>query len=536
MSQCATSAGKKEEKFEEKNNNLKKNSKHILGGVFLVVGVFLCVFALFLFIFKPVQRTTEFNVELGDSVSTDISDYISGKDLTLKISNLDLRNVNEEEVGDYEVYVRFLYKKFVYSVHIADTVAPKLEFKTADYICEKDKEVSLTDFVSKVIDESDVTYSYINVNEDESITKSCDDLLTFSETGVHPLFMRVTDEYNNSTDYYMPVTVDTAPTIYGTLDYYVAVGEKIDYLNAVYAKDDVDGDLSKDIEGTVSDAYLSYAGDYEVNYKVTDSYGLESTAKGFIHSYDALMLQDMVNTKKIDPLASNVAGVINPYDCGYIESSNMEASIENIKHAVVRIHYETMRTRTFGSGYIIKIDDKQVIIATNKHVISDRDYVTVSLYDGTNVKAKVVAGKVTPDIAFVSIDRSDIEDFDSLNLKTIHINRGYYESLSSKPQFDMGMYCINEDGSVWVKRTGKVVRKSGKLAKYFENYDYEVTQVSVKLTPGVSGSAIIDSHGNLLCMAAFYWVHDGNTEYYGISLTDILDYYKDVFGKPLEYY
>ena len=75
-----------------------------------------------------------------------------------------------------------------------------------------------------------------------------------------------------------------------------------------------------------------------------------------------------------------------------------------------------------------------------------------------------------------------------------------------------------------------------RYTSYFENYDYEVTQVSVKLTPGVSGSAIIDSHGNLLCMAAFYWVHDGNTEYYGISLTDILDYYKDVFGKPLEYY
>ncbi|MBP5598698.1 MAG: trypsin-like peptidase domain-containing protein, partial [Lachnospiraceae bacterium] len=234
--------------------------------------------------------------------------------------------------------------------------------------------------------------------------------------------------------------------------------------------------------------------------------------------------------------ALNVAGVINPYDSGYIEESNMDAAIDNIKHAVVRIHYETPRTRTFGSGYIVKITDKEIICATNNHVVTDRNYVTVSFYDGTNVEARVVAGKVSPDIAFISINRSDIKDFDNLDLKTIHINRGYYESLSSKPQFEMGMYCINENGSQWLERTGKIVRKSGKLDKYFENYDYAVTQISVRLTPGVSGSAIIDSHANLLCMAAFYWVHDGNTEYYGVSVTDILDYYKEVFGQRLEYY
>ncbi len=535
MSQCATSAGKKEEKLSEKNNGLNKK-KRILGLGFLAVGVFLCLFALFLWIFKVTQKTTELHVELGEKVSTDISDYISGKNFSLKISSLDLKNVDESSVGTYEASVRFLYKKFSYTIIIEDTTAPKVNFKTGDYVCEKDTDVALSDFIESVTDESEVTYSYINVNEDESITRNCDNTLVFSENGIHPVFMRVTDEYGNSSDYYMPVRVDTAPYIYGTLDYYVAVGSEMDITSDVHAKDEVDGDLSSKVEGRVSAAYTKYPGDYVITYNVKDSYGLSATTKGLIHTYDALMIQDMVNTKKIDPFALNVAGVINPYDCGYIEESDMDAAIDNIKHAVLKIHYETPRTRTFGSGYIVKITDKEIICATNNHVVTDRDYVTVSFYDGTNVEARVVAGKVSPDIAFISIERSDVKNFDELDLKTIHINRGYYESLSSKPQFEMGMYCINENGSLWLERTGKIVRKSGKLDKYFENYDYAVTQVSVRLTPGVSGSAIIDSHGNLLCMAAFYWVHDGNTEYYGVSVTDILDYYKEVFGQRLEYY
>ncbi len=535
MSRCATSAGKKEEKLSEKNNDPNKK-RRILGRCFLAVGVFLCLFAAFLFVFKVTQKTTEFHVELGTKVSNDISDYISGKDFSLKISRLDLSKVDEETVGTYEASVRFLYKKFSYEIIIEDTTAPEVLFNTGSYVCEKDADVDLSSFVDRVIDESEVSYSYINVNEDETITRNCDNTLVFSDKGIHPLFMRVTDAYGNSSDYYMPVRVDTAPYLYGTLDYYVAVGSEIDITSDVHAKDEVDGDLSSKVEGRVSAAYTKYPGDYVITYNVTDSYGLTATTKGLIHTYDPLMIQDMVNTKKLDPFALNVAGVINPYDCGYIEESNMDAAIDNIKHAVVRIHYETPRTRTFGSGYIVKITDKEIICATNNHVVTDRNYVTVSFYDGTNVEARVVAGKVSPDIAFISINRSDIEDFDNLDLKTIHINRGYYESLSSKPQFEMGMYCINENGSQWLERTGKIVRKSGKLDKYFENYDYAVTQISVRLTPGVSGSAIIDSHANLLCMAAFYWVHDGNTEYYGVSVTDILDYYKEVFGQRLEYY
>ena len=535
MSQCATSAGKKEEKLSEKNNDPNKK-RRILGRCFLAVGVFLCLFAAFLFVFKVTQKTTEFHVELGTKVSNDISDYISGKDFSLKISRLDLSKVDEETVGTYEASVRFLYKKFIYEIIIEDTTAPEVLFNTGSYVCEKDADVDLRSFVDRVIDESEVSYSYINVNEDETITRNCDNTVVFSDNGIHPLFMRVTDAYGNSSDYYMPVRVDTAPYLYGTLDYYVAVGSEIDITSDVHAKDEVDGDLSSKVEGRVSAAYTKYPGDYVITYNVTDSYGLTATTKGLIHTYDPLMIQDMVNTKKLDPFALNVAGVINPYDSGYIEESNMDAAIDNIKHAVVRIHYETPRTRTFGSGYIVKITDKEIICATNNHVVTDRNYVTVSFYDGTNVEARVVAGKVSPDIAFISINRSDIKDFDNLDLKTIHINRGYYESLSSKPQFEMGMYCINENGSQWLERTGKIVRKSGKLDKYFENYDYAVTQISVRLTPGVSGSAIIDSHANLLCMAAFYWVHDGNTEYYGVSVTDILDYYKEVFGQRLEYY
>ncbi|MCR5720761.1 MAG: hypothetical protein K6G72_00215 [Lachnospiraceae bacterium] len=148
----------------------------------------------------------------------------------------------------------------------------------------------------------------------------------------------------------------------------------------------------------------------------------------------------------------------------------------------------------------------------------------------------MVGTSVTPDVAFVRIDKADLSEELLESLKTVHINLNYYKTISSRPRFEMGMYVIYADGTEMFTRYGYIVRKSGKLGEYFENFDYPVMEVSVQLTPGVSGSAIIDAHGNLLCMAAFYWDHNGIREYYGVSLEDILDFYEKVFGERLEYY
>lgn len=533
MSQCATNAGKRDEKLSESNNT--KNTKRILGRVFIALGVFFLALFMLEKLLSVSPLVSNITVELGDSISSDIHDYLDGREIALRQADLDISKVDLAKCGEYQIVIKYFWVEYDFYVTVEDTISPKVYFNTKNYICEPFISIPADYFVEKVEDKSDVFLFYLNTENDSDIEID-ENGISFNQTGIHNVVLRCQDRWSNYSDYYLSVIVDSAPLIYGARDCYTAVGSEIDLLKNVVALDDTDGDVTYALDALVDEAHFSKPGSYEIKYEASDSYGLKGYAYSTLHSFDPLVLQDMVNTKKINPLEENVAGVINPYDSGYLNTSDCSLAIENIKNAVVRIQYETSRYAVNGSGYIVKIDDRHLIICTNNHVVSGQNKVIVSFFDGTRIEADVVAGQSEPDIAFVSVNAYEVPYSLLLQLKTVHINLGYYESLSGEPQFDMGMYCINEDGSEWTTRYGKIVRKSGKLSKYFKGYDYEVTEISVKLSKGVSGSAIVDAHGNLLCMAAFYWSHDGHVEYYGVSLDDILDYYEEVFGERLEYY
>jgi len=535
MSQCATSAGNQERRFNELKSN-KGKTNITLACLFAGLGFFLCLLYILFEMFKVEKVTDTFRVELGERVSTKVSDYILGKEFVYDFAYLDMSQVKNEP-GEYTAVVRYFFKNYEYQVIIEDTVAPKLLFNRDNYVAPLGEEISVNEYVASVEDESNYSLQYMNLIPYQSITMAEDkSSISFEECGIFEVILRAKDIYGNYKDYLLSVIVDTKPSISGNEDFYVSVGNSVDIYKSVKAMDDCDGDITERLEAYVSDDYLTNTGDYEVTYRVTDSYGLETSANSTIHVYEPLALQDLVNTKKINPFSSHVKGVINPYDSGYLKEDDCETAIENIKKAVVRIFYETGTSRTHGSGYIVSISNSDIIICTNHHVVGSRKIVNVNFYNGVTASGTVVDSKVSPDIAFVRIKRSDINGVLAGKLKTVHFNLNYYNELSMSPNISLGMYCINSDGSVWVENYGKILRKTGTLSEYFENYDYPVTEVSVELQRGVSGSAIVDSHGNFICMAAYYWNHNGTLEYYGVSEDDILDYYEEVFGKRLEYY
>ena len=538
MSQCVTSVGKKDEKSAEPENNPNRKIR-ILRRVFLCVGVICLLIAGAWLFFDVSPKTETIYLELGDSLSYDPIDYMDGMEWSVRFSQMDFSYVKEKEVGDYPLKISHDFRNYEITVSVRDTQAPKVTLRGLRYVAEVDAVTFAKDYVATCIDvDPDVTFSFLNTERDATIDTKYDDAAVFKSEGVHPITLLATDSSGNYSSFYLSVIVDTPPEIRsysGDAEYYVALGNTIDLYKDVYAFDDVDGDLTSAIKAKVPD-YTSKEGDYTVTYTATDSNGLTAQMSGVIHSYNALKIQDMYNTDRFDIEYWNVEGIINPYDSGYNIEEDIEASIERIKPAVVHIYYYSNFTTYWGSGFIVKINEDDIIVCTNQHVVKDRSTVQVCLCDGTEVSGRVVGTSVTPDVAFVRLDRNDLPDPLISSLKTVHINLNYYRTISSKPKFGMGMYVINADGSEMFTRYGYIVRKSGKLGEYFENFDYPVMEVSVQLTPGVSGSAIIDAHGNLLCMATFYWDHDGNREYYGVSLEDILNFYEKVFGERLEYY
>lgn len=68
----------------------------------------------------------EIQVEAGDEISTDITNYLKGDESELKLWNVDLSKVENTKVGEYTAYVRKDKETKKFTVKIVDTKAPEI--------------------------------------------------------------------------------------------------------------------------------------------------------------------------------------------------------------------------------------------------------------------------------------------------------------------------------------------------------------------------------------------------------------------------
>ena len=536
MSQCAINAGRKVRNSEEEYSiyDNSKRMKRIIRRILLSFGVLFCLCFFVSRFFYVEQKMHIVEVELGSDIERNIETYLDGNKWALQFARAKFPIVSRTTPGSYTISIDYLFTTYDYEVYVKDTKAPIVKLNTDNYVLETGKIYTPYYFVESIDDRSPVSLSYINVDEDANVCVDDNGLLV-SKSGTCNVVLKAEDSCGNYSTYFIGAVVDTAPQISLLYDeIYISTGCTPDFLSNAEAMDDMDGCTYVSVD-TPEDVF-SVEGNHYIQYYATDSLGLTTSKKCLVHTYNPLKLQDMCNTGELNPNEGNIYGIMNRYDCGYCVDQDINTAIEKTKNAIVRIQYDYSHYRVNGSGYILKIDDDQIIVCTNKHVIDNKNVVNIYFYDGSVVQGTVLAKQSEPDIAFVGINTADVAFDTKKELKTVHINKSYYDSLSNSPEFDMGVYSIYENGQPWWEKTGKIVRKSGLLAKHFDGYDYPVTEVSVKLTHGVSGSAIIDAHGNLICMATFMWNHNGKWENYGVSLDEILDFYEETFGSRLEYY
>ncbi len=482
-------------------------------------------------------KAESFRVELGTDISKAPSDYVTGPDFSILRTVLDLSEVDVGKTGEYTAEARFLWDREEFSIVVADTTPPRVIVKDGPYVFDKDEPLEISDIVLEAEDASDnVSVKFFMPVTNENLSyDAVNNRIMFKSAGEYGLMITAVDANMNQTTIPITVTADTRPVIYGDYEYYVALGTQVFPLYYATAYDEEDGVVKASMTVDLSDLYLYEEGVYEATLTATDSMGLSASKAVIVHALDAYRLQDLINTHQIWGLYEFVDGALNPYDSGYIADGDMDLAIKNIEPCVVNIHYEYDSSRVHGSGFVVKITDSEIIIATNEHVVEYSDTVNVSFYDGMTYKASKVAAAKSPDVAFLRItDEEALKN--AVNYRTVHINLNYFNEISYTPDFELGCYAINSDGSRWVDCRGNIYQKAGYLSSYFENYDYEITEVSVKLIRGMSGSPIIDEHGNLICMAAFFWDSGRGVEYYGVALPEILDFYEKTFNERLEYY
>ncbi len=518
--------------FTMRENN-KKNKKIWIG--ILVCALMITAVSIFLVKFHVEQTLAEFVVELGDPVTEDIHFYLTGEEWSLGRAQLDLGDVEADKIGTYEIRVDHAWHHFTYQVTIQDTTPPELELREGPIYLEKGVSYGTDDFVVKAWDVSgDVRLDL--VKESSGPSKS----VTYSNCGDYTFTVTAQDGNGNAISGQISVTVDTAPVFGEMPQYYISVGNTFDQMEGITAYDDVDGDVTPLVCIVDSNLDADSPGVYYINYNATDSYGLTGTGTMLVHVYDPMDLQELINTHRINRHEQIILGAINLYDGGVYEDNDIDFILEEMEPALVCLKHEFGNGGyDRGSGYIVEINDEEIIICTNAHVVSGYDTWDIYFHDGSKLQGTVIDMLGSPcyetDIAFVRVDRSKASEELMDTLKTVHISRKYWEELDNREQLDLGIRCIVEKGKVWINRTGSLKKKKSTIPPDSNSKYGTFTELGVKVQPGMSGSAVFDGYGNLIAMVVSHSTYNGESYNWAITLDQILAGYEKVMGRSLNY-
>lgn len=499
--------------------------------IWIIVGAIIwfaaAVIVTFYFCYRVRQVSDYIVVELGDRVSEDLYDYIDGFDFAVTRSKLDLSDVKQDTVGEYEAILTHAWQEFSYTIIIQDTTAPDLTLKEEQMYLKLGEEYSAEKFVEEVQDISGSVELSLNVPQG---SKDEEGYVSFAECGTFNVGVVAKDPSGNRSRDYVEVVVDTAPTITGMTEYYMAVGSMVDYLDGVTAQDTVDGDVTDTVEVNTDALDITVAGDYEIIYTAMDDYGLVAEEACTIHVMEKTDLQEAINTHRINRHDNEIVGAYNLYDAGYYEEDDVEFIQEVMEPAMVVVLIPNVSR---GSGFILEITDEYVLVCTNYHVVKKKEEVQISFHEGSKETGKVVARDSTLDIALVEVKREDISEELMDTLITVHIDMAYWESLENEEPISLCFRTLNENGTIWQDKDGIMLEKEG-VSEY--KTEVVMTKADMGVFAGSSGSAILDGHGNLIAMIMGHEYHSGKWVWdWGVRLTDITGFYYQTYKRQLYY-
>lgn len=511
-------------------NKIRKTGKGKIIGIILSVVGTLCVIAVILpFVIPLNQVTKEITIELGDEISTDLHDYVSGFKPGFWVTKLDVSEVDTGNIGKYTANVKHGFQEFSYDVTVQDTTPPSLTLLSGNIYLEEGKTYPVSYFVE---DKFDLGGEVTITASDVSLHNVRRGYVYSSKSGEYSFDFFATDESGNEAVYTLLVTVDTPPAITGMKDFYIIPGTTLNYLEFIEASDKVDGDVTKGVYTDATGVDLSTVGEYELIYICEDSYGLSSSETVKVNVLESMDIQNLINTHKINRFDEIIVGAYNLYDIGCYEDKTMQEMLEIMNPTIVRIETPIPSN---GSGFILEITDDEIIIGTNQHVVKKYENLDVFFFDGTKVKGKVIDTLYDYDMGFMSVKREDISDELLDKLYTVHINKGYWDTLNNEADLAMGVRCITNNGKVWKERTGRLIYKSGVTDLMWRSIP-QVTRVSVSLFHGASGSNVFDIHGNMMGIATYIITGAGRYESYCIPLDVFCEKYEKLFGRKPYYY
>ena len=471
-------------------------------------------------IYKVVPAFSKITCEYGDQISHNIEDYISGTDWSVHLGELDLSQVDLSRTGTYQAVVYHGRSQFTYEVIIQDTVAPEILWKEGQIYLAAGADYVVEDIIEGVADVDPKAEAFFSRN---GFPESS---LCFDSVGEYEVEILARDGSGNEAGGQVSVIVDTAPSFDGIHNFYCIPGSEPDYLEAVTAQDELDGDLTAEIRVDDSEVDLSAPGDYLLHYVAEDSYGLETVEDARVLVAEEDEIQELIGHRQIDYREDTIIGAPNIYDGGASEQEDIDEALEYMRPALVQLYHGVGRGGySSGSGYIMEITEDRIYICSNHHVVTKYEDWDIFFYDGTVVRGEAVGTTEFYDVGVVEIMLEEVPEELLENLMTVHIDRTYWEQLNQQ-DIEMGLERVDREGGLLHVTKGRLI----KIKQDFGwNNNAFHTEVTVELVHGDSGSAILDGYGNLICMAYAYSTDP--TRYWCVPLDGILDCYQKITGR-----
>lgn len=264
----------------------------------------------------PKQLSKSVTVELGKEDGIKVTDILDISKDEAKSAKIDAKKVNFNKEGKYEATITYDKKEYKVTVKIKDTVAPEATVKDS-IVVQTGNPVRVTDCISEIKEASGVADAKFKTKPDTAtqaastetttsddssaastekdsvdakkdassavyavgdVSLSSDDEIIYVEAGDYDNSIVVTDNAGNKSEVSVKISVIAPPTINGVTDKTITAGESIDYMAGVTATDGKGADITSSVTVDSSAVKTDTAGSYQATYKVTDQYGLTSSA------------------------------------------------------------------------------------------------------------------------------------------------------------------------------------------------------------------------------------------------------------------
>lgn len=217
-----------------------------------------------------------------------------------------------------------------------------------------------------------------------------------------------------------------------------------------------------------------------------------------------LVIPSIAKSNKVNETIIDESKYITKVPMASESDTSRVSIIKNVYPAVVSITTKQQSSSNYfggiiipyelegaGSGIIFFEDENKVYIATNNHVVENKNQVIISITGEEQVPAEIVGVDPETDLAVVSVLKSDMIDEGITDYKIAAFGD------SSKLEVGETVIAIgNALGEGKVATSGMVSSNQKKIN--IENKTLNVIQTDAAINPGNSGGALINSAGEII--------------------------------------